>query len=92
MTPYSDPVTPMQALRVARIHLRAIARAWGAETATDDEIVVAVVELLRACTGPGEPSPVEQDGRDGELRRLLAEFYDETWAQARALTQVARTP
>lgn len=33
---------------------------------------------------------VEQDQRDDELRRLLAEFYDQTWALARARTNPPR--
>jgi len=33
---------------------------------------------------------VEQDQRDDELRGLLAEFYEQTWALARARTNPSR--
>lgn len=50
---------------------------------TADEVAWAVLTLVRALVAPPTPI-VEHDGRDAEARALLADFYTETWAMARA--------
>lgn len=62
----------------------------------DDLVYADVVLLLRALDSPPARPEVEQDDRDREARRMLADYYAQHWQHARELQDptwwLARAP